>query len=169
MYQQFLRSVFFNENCSPQPGAMQHFSFKTKLMPGPAAVVSLLQVCIILCKHPCCCPILLFCGASVALQSRYLLHPMKTQLYTIHPKNYIMHMVYWVSLWLGNGQFYLYSSGLLHWQEGNHIIALVSVKQPQRIWVNLSLGSTIADDVVTTQNQTKHSKNMCLFCGIYCT
>ena len=35
-----------------------------------------------------------------------------------------------------------YTSGLLHWHWGNHMIAPVPVKQPWRIWVNMSHGSS---------------------------
>ena len=36
-------------------------------------------------------------------------------------------------------QFYPYPSGLLHWHWGNHVTVPVPVKQPLRIWVNISL------------------------------
>ena len=38
-------------------------------------------------------------------------------------------------------KIYPYSSGLLHWHRGNHMIAPVSVMQPWRIWVNISCES----------------------------
>ena len=45
-------------------------------------------------------------------------------------------------LWFLIDRFYEYSSGLLHWHWGNHMIAPVPVKLPCRIWVNKSLQST---------------------------
>ena len=41
-------------------------------------------------------------------------------------------------LWLGNGQFYPYHSGSLHWHWDNLWIVPVPVKQPWMIWVNNS-------------------------------
>ena len=43
-----------------------------------------------------------------------------------------------VLLWCANGRNYPCSSGLLRWHWGNHTIAPVPVKQPRKIWVNLS-------------------------------
>ena len=47
-----------------------------------------------------------------------------------------VHRVCCVLWWIGDGEFYSYFSGLIHWQWGNHNIALVPVKQPWRILVN---------------------------------
>ena len=52
--------------------------------------------------------------------------------------------------------FHPYPSGLLHGHWGNHMIAPVPVKQPWRIWVNLT--TTQHNDVGT----------VCIFHGIYC-
>ena len=45
----------------------------------------------------------------------------------------VISSVVWRYMWL----FHLYSSGLLHWHWGNHMIAPVPVKWPWRIWIKL--------------------------------
>ena len=54
---------------------------------------------------------------------------------TVYCKNiYIVHAL----LYSGNVLFYPYPSGLFPWHWGNHMIALVPVKQTQMIWLNHS-------------------------------
>ena len=61
-----------------------------------------------------------------------------------------------VLLWFGTGQFYQYSSGLLHWHSGNHMhMTLCKVKQPWQIRVNTSPEATRN----SWQNKTKHNKS----------
>ena len=61
-----------------------------------------------------------------------------------------------VLLWFGGFQFYPCSSGLLHWHWGNHMIAPVPVKQPWRIWINISHKSSNKYDI-TKQSTTKQT------------
>ena len=56
----------------------------------------------------------------------------------VHTKNYThSFMLCCGQLLFGTGQFDLYPSGLLHWHWGNHMIALVPVKKPWRLWVTI--------------------------------
>ena len=52
----------------------------------------------------------------------------------------MLHTIH-VWLWIGAGPFYPYPSGLLHWHWDYHLIAPVPVKQPWRIWVNVTYKS----------------------------
>ena len=58
--------------------------------------------------------------------------------------------------------FYSYSSRLLHWYWGNHMIAPVPVKKPWKIWVNMSNQS------LGTDNITKNNEIVCMVYGMYC-
>ena len=60
------------------------------------------------------------------------------------------------SLWFGSNQFYPYSSGLLLWHWCNHRIGPVPVKQPWRIWINISPGVIQDDEVI----KLKESRNV---------
>ena len=58
----------------------------------------------------------------------------------IYPMNYTHNFVE-VILWVPCGflsSIYPYSSGLLHWQQGNLTISLLPVKSPWSIWVKLT-------------------------------
>ena len=48
-----------------------------------------------------------------------------------------------VLLWLGIDWFYPYLSGFIHWQQGNHVIAPLTVQEPWRILMNKSNESLI--------------------------
>ena len=61
--------------------------------------------------------------------------------------------------------FYPYSSGLLHWHWGNHMIAPVPVKQPWRIRVNISLHPLRKDYIIKTN---KAQQTISIFHGKYC-
>ena len=69
-----------------------------------------------------------------------------------HVSFYCDYIIFW---WLMS-LIHPYSSGLLHWHWGNHMIAPVPVKQPWRIWVNQS---------VPNHNKTW---TMCILYGNYC-
>ena len=56
-----------------------------------------------------------------------------------------------VLLLFDTGWFYPYPSGFLHWHWGNHTIAPVPVKEPSRIWVNVSCELTWTDNITTTK------------------
>ena len=76
MYQQFLRLVFFKENCLWQRVLNGNLVSKLNchlVTLRFAAVVHLLRACVTPYKCSCCIPMFLFCGASVMPQSYYLL------------------------------------------------------------------------------------------------
>ena len=77
----------------------------------------------------------------------------------IHLNGYACTLLCFVLLWLDSGQFYPYSSRLLHWHWGN-TIAPVPVKQPWRIWANAHHKSN--------SSIYNHDKTICIFHGIYC-
>ena len=66
-----------------------------------------------------------------------------------------MHIVHVLLYGLVLANFYPHSTGLLPWHWGNHMIALVPVKQPCWIWVNVSHKSPVSNDIITTEQITK--------------
>ena len=73
--------------------------------------------------------------------------------YSISQELYTWFMFCYVLLWFSTCRIYPYSSGLLHWHWGNHMIAPVPVKQPWRMWVNKSHELLRTDYI----NKTKQS------------
>ena len=62
--------------------------------------------------------------------------------------------------WLGTDWIYPYSSWLLHWYWGNHMIAPVPVNRPWQMWVNASQESIKHWCITTkTESMTKNPKN----------
>ena len=69
------------------------------------------------------------------------------------------------SLWrhgFRKGWFYPYPLGLLHKHWGNHKIALVPVKQPWRIWLNVSYIATRSNTITTTNQSTTNQTDILL-------
>ena len=79
-------------------------------------------------------------GHQTAIQASWLRHTHITVVHRGQLKNCANSFTrFGVLFWLGTGWFYPYSSVILHWHWGNHMIALVPVKQPLRIWENYPL------------------------------
>ena len=76
----------------------------------------------------------------------------------VHPKNYA-HCVCYVLLLSCDWCIFPYSSGLLHWHWGNHMIAPVPVNQPWRIWDKYI--RSINWELWYHQNKTKQT--ICIF------
>ena len=77
---------------------------------------------------------------KTAIQASWLRHTHITVVHRGQLKNCANSFTrFGVLFWLGTGWFYPYSSVVLHWHWGNHMTALVPVKQPLRIWENYPL------------------------------
>ena len=93
------------------------------------------------------------CSCTDVLHMNVLLSPQMDRKHMYFVR--ILYKVY-NNLQYGISQVYPYSSGLLHWHWGNHMIAPVPVKQPWRIWVN----DHINMPVVAVQIKITNSKNL---------